>query len=444
MRLLKVLPNGEVGLTQDFCDNAIPSYVIVSHVWGAGLDSEEVTFQDMVEGTGRDKAGFKKIQFCRNQVVKDGFKYFWMDTACINKSSSTELQESINSMFRWYQNSARCYVYLSDVSTKKRKRGDENSPLAWEQAFRTSKWFTRGWTLQELIASKQVEFFDRGGTSLGTKTSLKDIISSITRIPTDVLVGQNFKRCSIAQRMSWAAFRETTRAEDLAYCLMGLFDVNMPLLYGEGEKAFHRLQEEIIKNSDDQSIFAWKDEKRYAVHGLLARSPAAFADSYDIVPIRSPGPTSPFTLTQLGLRIQLQLAQDTRSSLHTALLNCMDRTTGDRIGVHLISLGENRFLRTKLDQFARTQHKRMVSVLTPFEARTIYVPQLRLSPIQSLRTFKPRGRCGANAANLYPARAKRGNAGSIVKTMCGMCLRCPARRSSLLPNCRIGFALPFG
>ena len=206
-------------------------------------------------------------------------------------------------MFQWYKNSAKCYAYLPDILTKEREGGDENPPLAWEQDFERSTWFERGWTLQELLAPKHVEFFDRGGISLGTKTSLRDIISSVTHIPTDVLCGQNFNRYSIAQKMSWAAGRKTTRGEDLAYCLMGLFGVNMPLLYGEGfEKAFLRLQQEIIKDSADDSIFAWKDEKRYAVHGLLAPSPAAFTDSCEIVPIRSPRRNIPFAMTQLCLR----------------------------------------------------------------------------------------------------------------------------------------------
>jgi hypothetical protein len=247
MRLLQTLPNGDLCLTEDFLDDAIPPYAILSHTWG----DEEVTFQDINEGTGRDKAGYAKLRFSSDQAARDGLKYFWVDTCCINKSSSAELSEAINSMFRWYQGAAMCYVYLSDVSMKKRKRGDEDSPPTWEQLFRGSRWFTRGWTLQELLAPSIVEFFSREGTRLGSKVSLKDTISSITRIPVDVLGGHDLKRFSVAQRMSWAASRQTTRVEDQAYSLMGIFDVNMPLLYGEGEKAFLRLQEEIIKNSND-------------------------------------------------------------------------------------------------------------------------------------------------------------------------------------------------
>lgn len=330
-------------------------------------------------------------------------------------------------MFSWYQGAAKCYTYLTDVSMKKRKRGDEDSPSAWEQAFRGSKWFTRGWTLQELLAPNVVEFFSREGTRLGSKTSLRDTISSITRIPVDVLGGHDFKECSVAQRMSWAASRQTTRVEDRAYSLMGMFDVNMPLLYGEGEKAFLRLQEEIIKNSNDHSIFAWRMEKRYAVHGLLAPSPAAFANSHDIVPIPSLRSASPFTLTHLGLRIQLQLTRHIRSGLHTAFLNCMDRMTGDRVGVHLISLGNNCFLRTRLDQLVRIQQRRPVSDFMPLETRTIYIQQRRLSPFPTLRASQIRTRYGPTTDNFYHLRIKGRIARPVIKAICGRCLRCPAR-----------------
>lgn len=144
----------------------VPEYAILSHTWGP--DTEEVTFRDLTDGTGEEKTGYEKIKFCAAQARRDGLQYFWVDTCCINKSNKAELSNAINSMFCWYQNAARCYVYLADVSVasneKKRKRKRDvsdiqQSGLAWEPSFRESKWFTRGWTLQELLALASVEFF---------------------------------------------------------------------------------------------------------------------------------------------------------------------------------------------------------------------------------------------------------------------------------------------
>ena len=145
MRLLKLLPSGDIRLAGYFLDNAIPPYAILSHTWGD--ESEEVTFEDMNKGSGRGKAGFEKIKFCGEQAARDGLQYFWVDSCCIKKSSDAELSEAINSMFRWYRGAAKCYVYLSDVSTLKRKERDQSLQNTWESAFRGSRWFTRGWTL---------------------------------------------------------------------------------------------------------------------------------------------------------------------------------------------------------------------------------------------------------------------------------------------------------
>src|SRR5205807_1598031 len=135
----------------------IPPYAILSHTWNEG---QEVTFQDLMDGTGESKIGYDKIQFCAQQAERDGLRYFWVDTCCIDKSNYTELRKALNSIFRWYQNAVKCYVYLSDVSTAKRK-ANEVSGFTWEPSFRVSRWFTRGWTLQELLAPSSVEFFSR-------------------------------------------------------------------------------------------------------------------------------------------------------------------------------------------------------------------------------------------------------------------------------------------
>ena len=156
MRLLQSDSDGNLSLTESFEDD-IPEYAILSHRWEAG----EVTFKDLIDGTSKGKAGYGKIQFCGEQARRDELEYFWVDTCCIDKSSSAELSEAINSMFRWYQKAARCYVYLSDVWTGDRKASDASAECTWESAFRASKWFTRGWTLQELLAPRSVEFFSR-------------------------------------------------------------------------------------------------------------------------------------------------------------------------------------------------------------------------------------------------------------------------------------------
>jgi hypothetical protein len=250
MRLLQFDDDGNFSLTE-FFESAIPNYAILSHRWG----SDEVTFKDLIDGTSKNKAGgYSKIQFCGEQARRDGLEYFWVDTCCIDKSSSAELSEAINSMFRWYQKAARCYVYLSDVSTEERKASDAPAECSWESAFRASKWFTRGWTLQELLAPRSVDFYSREGKSLGSKRTLEQQIYEITRVPATALRENSLSQFDVDERFSWANSRQTIRGEDKAYSLFGIFDVQMPLLYGEGEvKAFLRLREAIDRDLTGKS-----------------------------------------------------------------------------------------------------------------------------------------------------------------------------------------------
>jgi hypothetical protein len=242
MRLLHFNNDGEFSLTQFFDD--IPPYAILSHTWGL----EEVTFKDMMEGDGKSKAGFDKIRFCGEQARCNGLQYFWVDTCCIDKSNGTELQGSINSMFRWYRDSAKCYVFLADVPRADVDTTDQSHQLPWESAFRRSRWFERGWTLQELIAPKSVEFFSKDCELLGDKKSLEQYICEITRIPSKALRGSPLPTFSVAERMSWAETRKTTYEEDIIYSLLGIFDVYMSLIYGEGrDNAGGRLREAIDK-----------------------------------------------------------------------------------------------------------------------------------------------------------------------------------------------------
>lgn len=243
MRLFHIDGPGRLSLAH-FYEGNIPPYAILSHTWGP--DDDEVSFEDMksyssLQWVGLTKPGYKKLQFCARQAAFDGLKYFWIDTCCINKLSDQELSESINSMFRWYQRATRCYVFLSDFVM-------EGSKLELEQfeMFRRSRWFTRGWTLQELLAAKQADFFDANDVHLGDKFTLGGWISNTTGIPVDALRGKCLQSFSVEERLSWAKHRQTKRPEDAAYSLLGIFDVSMPLIYGEGrKKAYHRLLTEI-------------------------------------------------------------------------------------------------------------------------------------------------------------------------------------------------------
>jgi hypothetical protein len=243
MRLLYFGDHGEVSLTRDLLGNdKIPPYAILSHTWG----KEEVTFDDITEGTGKEKIGHNKIRFCMQKAVESGLQYSWVDTCCINKNDFTELQHAINSFFRWYRDAAICYVFLSDVSATKRKPDSDIFQSTWEPAFRDSRWFTRGWTLQELLAPRYLKFYSQEGKALGDMQELKHLIHSITGLPVAALLGASLDGFEPEERLSWTDNRTTTREEDKAYSLLGILGVFMPLIYGEGlDNAFRRLRKEI-------------------------------------------------------------------------------------------------------------------------------------------------------------------------------------------------------
>jgi hypothetical protein len=303
MRLLNV----RTEQVEEFTGDDRPQYAILSHRWGA----DEVSFQDMATMTKAqlaEKEGYQKIMFCCQQAQRDGLKYCWVDTCSIDKSSSAELSEAINSMFRYYEQAKICYAYLSDIPGK---------------GFTQSEWFTRGWTLQELIAPCHVVFYDKDWKEITTKGESIDMLAKSTGIDSATLRNsRSLSSVNVGRRMSWAAHRKTTRVEDTAYCLMGLFDVNMPLLYGEGEKAFIRLQEEIIKESDDQSIFAWEaeDHPNVPTLGILAAHPSAFKDTGDINAY--PGYGQPYMMTNRGVQIQIPLLRPRGVNKLHGILNC--------------------------------------------------------------------------------------------------------------------------
>ena len=331
MRLIDV----DSFLIKDFISDDTPPYAILSHTWGP----EEVTLKDMQAEFGEDedqcpsnassrtraskKKGFLKIRYTCQQAAKEGLKWAWVDTCCIDKTSSAELSEAINSMYRWYNQAEICYAYLVDVTLDSSSGGSESLPsrdpsttspglTLLDEAVSGSRWLTRGFTLQELLAPGDIVFYNTQWADIGSRNGkLRSTLAFATGIDYTCLGSGDHARLedySIATRMFWASHRHCTRTEDVAYCLMGIFDVNMPLLYGEGKKAFVRLQEELFKETEDDSLFAWsvaKDSDRaWCPSSIFAESPADFARSGGIT--RLPFTRNdPSIITKLGLSIDL-------------------------------------------------------------------------------------------------------------------------------------------
>ncbi|KAK1750137.1 heterokaryon incompatibility protein-domain-containing protein [Echria macrotheca] len=353
MRLLNV----ETRKLEEFYDN-IPAYSILSHRWGDG----EVLFQDIQSGTAASKPGYAKLLGACELAASHGFWYIWIDTCCIDKTSSAELSEAINSMYRWYQNSTICYAYLADVDSSSSPEEAESRNMM--DLLRSSNWFTRGWTLQELIAPSIVVFYDTNWIRMGTRSALASRLSVITGIPGNILENGDISGASVAQKMSWASMRTTTRTEDMAYCLLGLFGVNMPMLYGEGDRAFVRLQEEILKISDDHSIFAWgyaepggdvtnDDIDLRAPEGVLARSPEDFEFSGNIVPSFDTDGELDGTiqLNNKGVHLTLPIKRVPRvhgwGAEYVAALPCVFEGNKRRVGISIqpVPLDKGRFRR---------------------------------------------------------------------------------------------------
>lgn len=300
MRLLNTITLEFVDSGSIFEDG---DHAILSHTWG----DEEVTFDDMCGDRAAiiNRKGFQKIVgFCQ-KAREDGLKYGWVDTCCIDKRHSAELSEAINSMYGYYAGSYRCYIYLSDVLVS-----GEQSVL---ELISGSRWFTRGWTLQELIAPERRLLFDANWDPITAKTgdiAIHESLSLAAGIPVELLTNEESPSYyCVAERMSWAAKRDTTRAEDIAYCLLGLFDVNVVSIYGEGGiKAFQRLQTEIMKTSFDQTLFAWRapayDLRDFSDTGMLAQAPSDFEGSRGLS-IWGPRYLAPFSMTNVGLHVRL-------------------------------------------------------------------------------------------------------------------------------------------
>ena len=335
------LINTNTGLLEHFVGAAIPKYATLSHTWS----TDEVTFEEISLPSSRSKNGYRKITMTCQLATQAGLQYAWLDTACINKLSSAELTEAINSMFRWYERSEFCVAYLEDLP----------AGASLDVHLSRCRWFTRGWTLQELIAPNDVRFYDQDWNFRGSKQDLVGYLTFITGIDKAVLQMQRpLSSITVARKFFWAAHRQTTRFEDTAYCLLGMFDINMPLLYGEEEKAFRRLQTEILNTTPDLSIFAWKlpltsrrgvRQSGRVYSGLLAESPLAFSESsYDAVPFSAP--RRDFLVTNIGIktRIPLVLAPGKKGSRYVLPLDCCG-SSGKPVGVGLRKCGPDQFVR---------------------------------------------------------------------------------------------------
>ncbi|KAF5338549.1 hypothetical protein D9758_016551 [Tetrapyrgos nigripes] len=364
--VMRLLHTKDFTVKQFFDD--IPRYVILSHTW----EQDEVTFQDIQNlDIARSKTGWRKVENACARARRYCFDWIWIDSCCINKESSAELSEALNSMYQYYEDAAMCYVYLSDVS-------GEYHPGSEKSNFRDSRWFKRGWTLQELLAPEYVVFLDEGWERIGTRWGLRGVVSAVTGIPVDVFEGRIVDEYSVAQRMSWAAFRETTRPEDQAYCLLGVFGVSMSPIYGEGGvKAFMRLQQEIIRISDDRSIFAWvavpptkelkpwefdRPARNTETRGLLARSPYEFRMSGDVQAsnVELIGNQSSYSFNNNGLHIHLPFNPIPSSSEHfgepifLAHLLCQSTRGGSHLTVYLRKTSGHQYVRCHPDEIFLT------------------------------------------------------------------------------------------
>ena len=380
MRLLKTEGSSSPQWLPQLIDFRGEDYSILSHRWEANAN-DEVLFADIriIDDGGilderqglrhskfyhnpayshRDVArlpGFNKLQGAAQLAAREGHSFIWVDTCCIDKSSSAELSEAINSMFKWYNQSKVCFAYLKDVPDS--LTAVETHPMS---AFARSEWWSRAWCLQELVAPLDVVFFTCGWQLIGEKKALASTIVAITSIGMDVLThARILDQVSIAKRMSWASSRKASRIEDIAYSLMGIFSINMPLLYGEGEKAFLRLQEEILKGSDDESLFGWvdPDARDEDLRGLLATSPAYFAKSSEVVYYQDFEDRVPSVMTNRGLSITMRLSryQDGRIA---AALQCPVAHTGDgflAIYLQQVSYDRQQFARVKCSKLAALQ-----------------------------------------------------------------------------------------
>ncbi|KAJ1322964.1 HET domain-containing protein [Microdochium nivale] len=353
MRLIDTLT---IKLVQSM--NPPSHYAILSHTW----EDDEIIFEDFsragdVDALAVSKKGYAKVLGAVKLARDAGFQYIWIDNCCIDKSSSAELSEAINSMFKWYQRSAICFVYLGDFSVTGHPENPGYNyvcfgPTSIRESFAASRWFRRSWTLQELVGPEHVHFYSREWMYVGAKDDEQfcRVLAERTRIPAEILTQpEKFRQASVAQRMSWAADREATREEDCSYSLFGIFEVNMAPLYGEGgERAFRRLQEEIIRTNSDDSILVWDgrlggaqetegQEMRWAA---LAPSPACFRHGGGVVNFLSEWKTlaEHMSVTPWGVKMEVPVVE-IRDQAYAILSSGYNGET-EPLGIPLARAGE--------------------------------------------------------------------------------------------------------
>lgn len=382
----------------------VPSYAILSHRW---KKDEELSFGGLEEPHPHsNRTGYKKVKAFCAEALKSGFEYAWADTCCIDKKSSAELSEAINSMYAFYSRATTCYVYLYDVASL--------------EDFEQSSWFARGWTLQELLAPSEVHFFNHKWEPIASRRRLAPKIETITGIPSKALQSFSPDDYCVAEKLSWSAKRKTTREEDCAYCLLGLFQINMPLLYGEGARAFQRLQEEIMKISTGMSIFLWKGPAVNAF-GMLASNPSCFVDIPDSVRSMAARNSTLFTMSEgwslnnAGISIKASISPylltDRFESIFALYLHefySFHRNPGLAIFVkeHDTRQGVRTFARVTIDSIAWTSSASEPQIYWPWLYPIVELRLLRQS-LEDVHT--PNGSCGFTVSftsdSLYPCAA---------------------------------------
>ena len=405
----------------EFGDDEVAEYAILSHRW----TEQEVDYNEIVKLAKMDeeerteirhRGGYRKILESCEQAKKDGYRWLWVDTCCIDKRSSAELSEAINSMYRWYENSGICYTYLHDVHGSSLPTVPDD--MYYHKSNGWPEWFSRGWTLQEMIVPTDVRFFNRDWYPIGDKKTLSITLEYITQVPQHILKeGLSSNRPCVAQIMSWAANRTTTRVEDRAYSLMGLLDVNMPMLYGEGKKAFHRLQLEIIRTSNDQSIFAWGWNPFVNVRAgsILADDPSFFLycggmelvdhDEF-IESLKEHIPEEEllsveddrfgtFHITNRGIQIWLFLRPRVGSdSVFQALLPCRSRPLSPPVAINL-ALWESNYYRYPMPFRHEGERLRLRQIYLRYQDMPCCNPTFEIddSAIHKAEGFTYSGRC---------------------------------------------------
>ncbi|KAJ4423945.1 hypothetical protein N0V82_001373 [Gnomoniopsis sp. IMI 355080] len=375
---------------EEFIGLEIQRYAILSHTWVGG---QEVTFQEMRSCGGQSppaalvpKSGWQKIDWTCRLAERDGLDYAWVDTCCIDKSSSAELSEAINSMFRWYERATVCYAFLGDLAPAPPEQLRETL----EASIRHCRWFTRSWTLQELIAPRHINFYDRDWQFCFTKATASAALARITGVGVDILEHRrDLSAVSVAQKMSWAASRRSTRIEDAAYSLLGIFGINMPMLYGEEERAFLRLQTEIISSCPDYTILAWVLPNRGSevtsttdtfntFSGVMASSPKLFRYPGEAPTLLDQSSSFEFSMANRGLKLRAQFGlSEFRGVKGSSFVLPVCRIKHETYGILVRNVGKGCFVRQDANILVRIKPWEMVHrlMLDPYLLTKLPAPR---------------------------------------------------------------------